>query len=341
MSKNKRGSAADIIYANHLFAGEQLAASTNANREVQIENMYRQILTELAVNRFKWDGLPDSVDPRFLEMTLFYTALAVFYEDEDFDKFLAVRGSGMGYVNMLDNPTSFTVIAPGSVFTGDDNTTTLNYKTLSAYDPTRHSKLDDAVRRRKAIPIWANAMRYPLLNVVSIYAKRLATLDRTIEINSENARRNKVLKVTDNMKLSAVNFVRQVVEGVDGIQVGGPMQDMEFVEALDLGINPDSFEKLHILRVRIWNECMGLLGIDNANQDKKERLVASEVGANSEQTDNARYVSLNWRQYAADQINDVFGLNISVDYRTELEAEAERAFEQTSAGVSDEDGEDD
>lgn len=336
MSQRKRGSAADVLYENHLFAGEQMRASTAANRERQIEMMYTQILTELAVNRFKWEGLPKSVDPRFLELTLFYTALAVFYKDEDFDKLLAVRGSGMGYVNMLDNPTSFNVIAPGTIVTGDDDTTTFNYKTLSAYDPTRHEYLSDADKQRKAIPIWANAMRYPLLNVVMIYAKRLATLDRTIEINSENARRNKVIKINDNQRLSAANFVRQAVEGVDGIQVTGPLQDMEFVEALDLGINPDSFEKLHILRVRIWNECMGLMGIDNANQDKKERLVEAEVGANSEQTDSMRFVNLNARQYAAEQINDVFGLSVSVNYRTEIEAEAAIAFDATGPSEDEE-----
>src|SRR5699024_8940304 len=77
----------------------------------------------------------------------------------------------------------------------------------------------------------------------------------------------------------------------------------EMLSALDLGVEPDSIEKLHILRTRIWNECMGLLGIDNANQDKKERLVADEVDANSDKVALSRAVNLKSRQNAAEQIN--------------------------------------
>ena len=66
---------------------------------------------------------------------------------------------------------------------------------------------------------------------------------------------------------------------------------------------------------------MGLLGINHANQDKKERLVSSEVGANDEQVDAMKNVALNSRQRAAKQINDMFGLSVSVDYFKEPEPE--------------------
>jgi hypothetical protein len=68
---------------------------------------------------------------------------------------------------------------------------------------------------------------------------------------------------------------------------------------------------------------MGLLGIDNANQDKKERLVEAEVGANDAQTDSLRFVALQARQQGIEHVNKTFGLNITVDYNTEVEAMAE------------------
>lgn len=323
MSKNKRGSGADQFYSTHFGSAYNTLPANQ--REARIRNMYINIGTELATNRFKWENLPESWDERFLEMCLFYHALAIVYYDNDYEKLLAVRGAGMGYVNMLDNPTSFTVVGPGY---DSLNQTFLN-KTISAYDPTRHSYLDDEVKRTKAIPIWANYTRMPQYDIIAIYAQRLAELDRTIEINSKNARRNKIIKVPPNMQLSAVNAVRQIDEGVEVLQLTGPMADSQFVEAIDLGIEPKTIEQLHILRTRQWNEFMGLIGIDNANQDKKERLVADEVSANDAQTDSMRFVALNARRQACAIINEVFNENITVDFNTEIEARANELFQMT------------
>lgn len=306
MSSRKRGSAADQFYSDHLFG--KFKNNAVVNRTTVIERMYMRILTELAVNRFKWSGLPDSVDVRFLEINLFYHALSVFYKDKRYDKFFALRGGGTNWLNMLDNPVGFTVI--GNNFVGMN---------VSAMRETANAS--------KAIPIWANYLRIPDLDIVTVYARRLATIDRTVEINSENARMNKVLISGENQRLSIENINRQLDEGQNGIKIAGPLQDLAFVQAVDMGVNPDSVEKLHILRTRWWNECMGLLGIENANQDKKERLVSDEVGANDDQTSMMRYVNLNARRMAVEAINAEFGLNVEVEYHTDVDRRAEMLFE--------------
>lgn len=302
MSAKSRPNAATDIYRQHL-QGTPYANNPAGNRFVLIERMYQRVITELAVARFKWTGMPDSVDLRFMEMTLFRRALSVFYKDHKYDKYFALEGAGTAFVNMMHNPTGFTVLGPN--FEG---------KTLSAYRYESEKDQSDC-----AIPIWANSMRIPDLDIVMLYAYRLAEMDRTIEINSKNARRNKVIITPENTRLSAVNINRALDEGQDGIQVAGPMQDMAFIQAVDMGINVNDIEKMHIVRTRMWNECMGLLGIDNANQDKKERLVAAEVDANEDQTSMMRYVNLNARRTAAEQISEVFGLNVEVEYFTDVD----------------------
>ena len=42
---------------------------------------YYNRLVELSISMFEWKNLPDSVDPRFLELTLFTDGQAVFFED--------------------------------------------------------------------------------------------------------------------------------------------------------------------------------------------------------------------------------------------------------------------
>ena len=64
---------------------------------------------------------------------------------------------------------------------------------------------------------------------------------------------------------------------------------------------------------------MTFLGVGNAKQDKKERLVADEVNANNEQIETSRYSMLQARQDACKQINEMFGLNVSVDFKLRLD----------------------
>lgn len=320
MSAKKRGSGADEIYSTHMFPKNYLP-NTAMKREMAISVMLQRVITGIAVSRFKWEGLPKSVDPRFLEMCLFYHGLAVVYKDNEYDKILAVRGAGAGWINMLDNPVSFQVIGPGAKFKGDDAIGMAQFynKTIPAFMPAIHWDAPQEENEKRAVPVWANDIRMPDTDIAQIYASRLAWTDRTLEINTKNARRTKFLKGDQNTKLSLLNINRAVDQGDEVVLVTGAAQDMSFVEALDMGVGAESFEKLHIFRTRSWNECMGLLGIENANQDKKERLVAAEVSANDGQTDSIRFMNLNARKYAAEQMNRAFDLQVSVEYNTEIE----------------------
>lgn len=330
MSRNKRGGGADHIYSGY---GWPMSRNPSVNREVLIERVIANRIIELAMNRFKWDGLPDSIDPRFLEMTLFKNGLAVYYKDDRYDKEIVVRGSGTIYSNVFDNPIAVNTISPGlEIEMSGTDTNAMTSKTISAYDRMRDSELDSEEKQTKAVLIWPNYTRTAEWDVVQVYAPRLAKLDRTIEINTNNARRSRVLKGTPQTQLTVANIARGIDQGDDMLMVTGPAEDLSFIDSIDLGVTPDQYEKLHILRTRTWNECMGLLGIDNANQDKKERLVAAEVGANDSQTDSMRFVALNARRQACKLINEVFGRSVTVDFNTEIEAR-ENSSEQDESGI--------
>lgn len=294
MSK-KRDFVKDDVYARHLYGDmRRYAGSPAVNRQVAIERMYTRILTELACNRFKWTGLPDSVNVRYLELTLFYRALSVFYDDPEFG-YVALQGTSSSVPNVMMEPTEYRVTGAGPF-------------------PGRTLKKDECV------PIWSNYLRVPDIDVVMIYANRLSKLDRTIEINSENARRTKVIVADENQRLSLVNINAEIDKGSPVIQVAMPLG--KSVDSIDLGVNPDSIEKLDILHSRQWGKCLGLLGIDFANQDKKERLVSREVDANNAQVGAMRAVNLNERKLAAYQINNKYGLNVGVEFNEELDVEA-------------------
>lgn len=305
---NKQSVATDT-YNDHLYPNNRFRRNSTNNRLALLERLYSRLLGELAMNRFKWTGLPENIDVRFLELKLYMNARAVFFHDRNLDAFLVMGGSGNGRVNYQDQPTTWLVVGTGY--------------------PSKTLKADQVV------PIYANYLRSPDLDIVWIYASKLAEIDLTIEINMKSARRNKILAVPENQRLSAVNLNRQLDEGAASIQVSPALMDQAVIQAYDLGVDPLSIVNLHILRTRLWNECMGLLGIENANQDKKERLVASEVDANQDQTSMMRYVNLNERRRAAEEINKRFGeiagnfvngaepFKVEVEYWTDVERMAE------------------
>lgn len=281
------------IYAPFMNTGKR-ARNPNQNRQVALENMYLRVLGELCMNRFEWKGFPESVDVRYVEQQLFFNSLAVAFIDRNTDRLMVLRGTPTGQRNLTDNPLSFTLTAPSLL----------------------SSTIPNQISARHSVPIWSNYFRMPDYDIVTNYAWKLAQIDRTIEINVNSARRTKVLVHNENQRLSAANINRQLDNGDSVIALNTPIG--ELVSAVDLGVNPDAIEKLSIVRARLWNECMGLLGINNANHDKRERVQAAEVEANNDQVDTARRVNLNARQEAAHAINvkfgELLGINVTVDY---------------------------
>lgn len=72
---------------------------------------------------------------------------------------------------------------------------------------------------------------------------------------------------------------------------------------------------MYQLKTQYWNEALTYLGISNVNIQKKERLISDEAIRSAGGTIASRYSRLESRRKACEEINDMFGLNIEVDYR--------------------------
>lgn len=279
---------------NHYYDtfGKNRLNNTTTNRQVRRENMYIRVLSEISMNRFKWSGLPDTVDERFLEKILHENGLAVFFfEDKKFNCFLALRGSPAGQLNMYDNPIKYRVIG--------------------------NTQINREIGARHCVPIWSNFSRVADSDIIRIYAEQLATLDRTIEINSFNLRNTKIIVAPEDKRLSLHNMNQQIEEGVSAITVTNGVMEEAF-SVLDLGVDPRTLPALMETRSKIWAQAMLLLGIDNnPNEGKNERVASAEVESNDDQVQHQRSISLNARRQACKVINRRYpGLNVSVDYVT-------------------------
>ena len=286
-------SSAQGDYVQNAIYSKFLNNNTQQEKSLE-EYMYRRLLTELAVNRFKWTGMPEEIDCRFLELTLFYQALSLFYFEERFGKYMAVRGGGIGAINALDQPTEYLAILNGT-----DGT------------PNRQLKKDECV------PIWSNYLRTPDWDVVTIYSKRLSDFDVTVDTNVIGLRHPTVFAVEESERQSFANIFRSVQRGepaIYGYKNLSPQDLKDKLFALNTGVQTNAVTDVQISKSKVWNECMTYLGINNSNQEKRERLVEDEVSANNDQVNAFRNIALNARKQACEEINKMFKLNVDVEW---------------------------
>lgn len=248
-------------------------------------HMYLNRLVDIYLSLFEWKGLPDSINIRYLEMELLEQGKVIFFEDETMG-YLALNGNATGF-NVYNEPIDYEVYAPIGY-----------HKTLNI---------------NNAVIIWNTYRREPYWNVFEQYAQRLANITRTQDVNISAQKTPVLIKVSEQQRLTMNNLYQQY-DGNKPFIFGDKGLDVSGFDVLKTDA-PYVADKLQVLKNEIWNEAMTFLGVGNAKQDKKERLVAAEVSANDEQIEQSRAVMLDARQLACEQINKMFGLNVSVDYK--------------------------
>lgn len=250
---------------------------------------YRQYynrLTELSISMFEWVNLPDSVDPRFLELTLFADGQAVFFEDEVMG-YLALQNACGGDFDVYRVP-----------------------KNRRAYAANGYSqKLND----ENSVIIYNNYLHTNSRLDVEMFARRLYNLDRAIDVNANAQKTPILIQCEETQRLTVLNMYKKF-DGNEPIIYGDSNLNPNSLKVLKTDA-PYVADRLYQLKTQIWNEALTYLGISNVNTTKKERMVTDEVIRNQGGTIASRYSRLQARREAAEQINKMFGLNIEVNYR--------------------------
>lgn len=254
--------------------------------------MYQNMLWGLAESRFVWDGLPKTVNERYLERVLHRHGLAVFFEDPRLHAFFALHAAGTGDIDVYGDPKTFRV--------------------------TGNRYINREISSKDCVPIWVNRNRVNDQWIVNYYAAQLAEAAVTVQVNALTSRYPTILALSQEQKLTGENFYRQIAEGQPVVftvkdAMGGDVSSA--VQALDNRLPPNAVSDAIRVKKDIWDEAMLMLGIQCAPPDKKERLVDDEVEALQGQMAAFRGVAIGARQEAADKINERYGLNVSVHWR--------------------------
>lgn len=271
----------------------------SANANAIAEQYYLSRLSELAMSMFKWKNIPDTIDTRFLEYTLFYEGAALWFKDENLlSKFLKQEG---GYLCLQ--------VALG----GDLNVYRVpNRRRAYAVNGYQYRATQD-----NSVIIWNNMIRLPEYGRMMFYARKLYEIDRAIDINVKGQKFPIAILCNEAQRLTLKNVYKQY-DGNEPFIFGDKNLDLSQMQAINTG-SPYVADKLQDLKNNVWSEAMMCLGIPNTPSQKKERLVANEAAVSQGGTLASRSSRLDMRKRACDEINEMFGLNIDVEYNQDLD----------------------
>lgn len=265
---------------------EMKTIAKQLNNRVFTDYFYRLML--LARSVFEWSGLEElGLDERWIERYLFTEGKCVFFKDK-IKGFMVARVTPNGKLNAFDDPTKVRPYSTG--YMGKD-----------------------LVPDVDCVLIRNNDCMIPTSPTIQLYAMKLADIDRTISVNIHAQKSPVIVKCNEKQMLTLKNAMKQRADNEPVIWVD-KSTDFDGVEVLDLKA-PLVFKDLELQKHMVYNECMTFLGVNNANMDKRERLVDDEVQANNEQVEANFNMMLKARERACKKINEIFGTNISVKRR--------------------------
>lgn len=266
------------------------------NENVRTYRLYLDQILEIAISRYKWNGLPKTIDERFLELTLCgKNGTVLFFNDENIG-FLALPCTMSGRFNVYNIPIQRRAYA------------------VNGYQANR----DDT----NSVIIYSNQLHngMSIYNRLVQYAKDLYLIDSIIMVNV-NAQKTPLMLLADEKQMLTLKNLYMKYDGNQPF-IFGDRNDLNpnSIQALVTGA-PYVADKLYELKQNIWNEVLTFLGVPNVQMNKKERLITDEVNRGLGGVFASRYSGLLSRQQACEQINEMFGLNLSVEYRNESETD--------------------
>ena len=252
-------------------------------------DQYLERLTELAIAMFDWQNLPDTVDPRYMELALFSEGMSVFFEDDEMG-LLCLKCMPDAPLNVYEIPMGRTAYA------------------VNGYQ----KRLND----ENSVIIYNNMLHTNSVTMVEMFATRLAELDRIIEVNVRAQKTPVLVQGSETQRLTLKNVYKEY-DGNAPVIYGDKNLDINSLKVLKTDA-PYIADRLYQLKTQIWNEALTYLGISNMNIQKKERLISDEAIRSQGGTIASRYSRLESRREAVDKINAMFGLDIKVDFREDF-----------------------
>lgn len=273
----------------------QFSPSTVHVKNTRLQSFFRRYLMQKAISVFKWN-IPENWSRDYFLYVLY----------------------NWGYVGVIETD-KFGVIPQAGSLSGYD----VFYRptTLTITNPLLKGILQPRIGKQctifKLTPDYGG-----IADLINYYADMMALCSETAGVNLLNSHLSFVFPAED--KPTAETFKKMfdnVAGGEPCTVVGKKLFDEQGAPAWqpfiqNVGQNYITDRLLADMR-KIEAMFDTDIGIPNANTDKRERLVTDEVNANNVETSTKAELWLESLQKSAEETNNMFGTNISVNWRVD------------------------
>lgn len=300
------GTGAPIMYDYINMAACQNSPGTVHSQNTGLVYFYRRYLLQKAISVFKWT-LPDHWSRDYFLYCLYCWGVVAVINTDKFG--VIPQGCGLRGYNVFYQPTNAVIVNP---------------LLKGIKDP--------------AIGVDCTLFKLQsdfggIMDLVNNYAELMALASETVSVNLLNSKLSYVF--TARNKAAAETFKKMF----DSIASGQPMAVYD-KNLLNEDGSPawQAFEQ-HVGENYIVSDVLSDMrkieamydtdiGIPNANTDKRERLISDEVNANNVETYSKCALWLEQLQRCCEDTKAMFGIDVSVDWRTDPTMEAETIAEE-------------
>lgn len=274
-----------------------VSPSTVHTQNTALTNYYVRYLIQRAISVFKWT-FPEIWERRAKNYFL-YTLYCI------------------GFVSVIETD-KFGIIPQNCTLTGYD----------VFYQPTRCVISNQLINRtlepeigKQCSLIKLQSDYFGILDIIYYYADQLALLAEAVSVNAVNSKLSFAFGAEN--KAGAETLKKMY----DSYTRGEPavFYDKDLIDPETGQLNVQFFNNdvrnsyiisdlLNDIRT-IMNDFDSMIGISNANTQKRERMLVDEINANNQETKTLCELWLENLQTGCEETRDLFGIEISVDWR--------------------------
>ena len=245
----------------------------------RLYNYYRNIMLQMATNRYRWVNLPKTCNQRYLNWILATEGVAtIAFPRKMRGTFFSTKAVLKSRPNVYDEYTEW------DSFGNDGWRFTVNAK--------------------NGVLVYDNSTRFPIMESIDLYATELVHIRMTKNMNRFHQQIPYVL-VGPQEKLYDMQQIMKQVSGGELAMIGTNGLDMIKPDSLQTGV-PYIGEQLSADEQCVWNRIYTMLGIENS-PFKSERQTEDEVRAQKSPSQIVRMSTLSSLRSACDKLNTRFG----------------------------------
>lgn len=250
---------------------------------------FRNLLVDysnLWMNMFEFEGMPDTVNHRHMMEVLYGEGKALFYNDPEMG-FTVLECAEENGLNVYYEPTAYTAVG---------------------------NELSRSVLAEDSVLIRVNQAMYPPLFTLEMECLRMMDARRTIDTYAKTMKKPWLLPLANGKddKLTYKTIKDQIDDNEIAIFVDGRMSDSELPrpypnQTTDANGLMSLWRHYHELQ----DHTLTWFGVNNSDTSKRERMITDEANSNNVILRLNIDKTLDWLKLACEQINEKFGLSVS------------------------------